>query len=108
MGRQFNPTPRSGFVVMPSRLERRPTSGSLVEVYVSQHNINPVSHSLTVTGGRLGGGKLPPLPATGVAETATLLATVVEETDVLLATVVADTVTPLAIVKAAMKETRDL
>jgi len=108
MGRQFNPTPRSGFAGMSSRPVRTPKSGLPVEVYVSQHKINPVSHSSTVTGGRLGGGKPPSLPATRVAETATLLATVVEETDVLLVTVVADTVTPLVIVKAAMKETKSL
>jgi hypothetical protein len=52
--------------------------------------------------------KPPPLPATGVAETATLLAIVAEETDVPLVTVVADTVTPLVIVTAAMKETKSL
>jgi hypothetical protein len=86
MGRQFNPTPREGLRMRPSKPERRPTSGLLVEVNVSQHEIDPVSHSLTVTGERVGGGKPPSSLTTGVAEAAT----------------------PLATAKAAMKETKGL
>jgi len=56
MGRQFNPTPSAGFAMMPSRPERRPTAGLLVEVNVSQHDNDPVLHWLTVTGLRVGGG----------------------------------------------------
>ncbi len=56
MGMQLNPTPRAGFAVRPSRPDSIPTFGLSVEVYVSQHDIDPVSHSLTVTGGTSGGG----------------------------------------------------
>jgi hypothetical protein len=56
MGMQFNPTPRVGFATTPSRPDSIPTFGLSVEVYVSQHDIDPVSHSLTVTGGVFGGG----------------------------------------------------
>ena len=55
---------------MPSR----PTSGLLVEVNVSQHNINPVKHWLSGVG--FGGGKPPSSLVTEVAETAISLATV--------------------------------
>jgi hypothetical protein len=85
MGRQFNPTPRAGLTMRPSKPERRPTSGLLAEVNVSQHETDPVSHSLTMTGERVGGGKPPSSLTTGVAEA-----------------------TPLATAKAAMKETKGL
>jgi len=56
MGMQANPTPIPESPTMSSRPDSIPTSGLLVEVYVLQHEIDPVSHSLTVTGGTFGGG----------------------------------------------------
>ena len=56
MGLQANPTPRAESATMPSRPDSAPTIGLLVEVYVPQHDIDPVLHSFTVTGGTFGGG----------------------------------------------------